>query len=385
MFDRLFSDEEINKGWFDPQAQSKSLIDDSRIGKEVSRNSNVNSKDVERVKSSLFDAGYYEPNIDIGETPNKMSSYPDDNLFESIKGYQIDNRLIADGIIKPNGETANSFVEQTREMKDADKGKIRVVTAELKDSDEVPAMHDLDSSSNEGGDAEVSGVSEVDDSNEGGESRDDVSDGNDGEEQDIVEGMMDDIKVNEGMEPHAYLDTKGNITTGAGKNIDGTRDPHNTFMNQPWQNSEVSSATEEQKQEYWDYLQGEKDNAVRDENGNIDNNNQANSYEDKENGLHLSEEYIEQQAKEHMEQNIQDLKVKLDKDDIDFDKLSRSVQEGLLDMEYNMGNKFNREKWAEFFFAMDNHDSEGMARESHGRDVGEGRNKWRADKFLNAR
>lgn len=205
----------------------------------------------------------------------------------------------------------------------------------------------------------------------------DISDG-----KNIIDDMMEDIKENEGFKNHAYLDTKGNITLGAGKNIDGTSDPHNNFMNQPWLNSEGKEASDEQKQEYWDYLQGEKEKSPKDENGKITNNNIASSYKDKENGLHLSEEYIEQQAKEHMEQNILTLKDKLEKEGIDFDKLPANVQEGLIDMEYNMGPNFNKDAWDDFFGALKIGDNQSMADESHGKDIGKDRNQWRYDKFL---
>ena len=69
------------------------------LNRSVSRNASTDLEDTAKIKMSLISLGYY----DHGKTG--LSPYADDHLFHSIKSFQKDNDLQADGVITPDGPT----------------------------------------------------------------------------------------------------------------------------------------------------------------------------------------------------------------------------------------------------------------------------------------
>ena len=70
-----------------------------RLRNTLGSSYNTNPDDVWVTKHNLRNRGYYQ------EPAYGMTEYPDQQLFDSIKRYQGDNRLRVDGIMKPDGET----------------------------------------------------------------------------------------------------------------------------------------------------------------------------------------------------------------------------------------------------------------------------------------
>ncbi len=76
-----------------------------RLKNKIDPSSNADLDDVWVVKKNLDAAGYYK-------TPNYgLTPFPDEGMFDAIKAYQRDNRLFVDGIMKPDGETEQSMME----------------------------------------------------------------------------------------------------------------------------------------------------------------------------------------------------------------------------------------------------------------------------------
>jgi lysozyme len=109
-------------GWFSDDDKS------TAISGEVSSNSSPKVEDVQTVKSVLSKTGYYKPNTDIGEDKNKLSQYPDNNLFNSVKKYQKDTGSYKDGvfIIHDDGDNNDTIAyghKLTPEEKKSEKYK----------------------------------------------------------------------------------------------------------------------------------------------------------------------------------------------------------------------------------------------------------------------
>ncbi|MCT4575562.1 MAG: hypothetical protein N4A43_04870 [Alphaproteobacteria bacterium] len=163
------------------------------------------------------------------------------------------------------------------------------------------------------------------------------------EDQKLINNIYDKIYDFEKPINHPYLDINGDITTGIGDNIDGTSNPEKTFIGKPWQ-KEGRPATQSEKQAEWNNLQDIKDKK--------DYNYLAEDYEDKT-SLRLPEGEAERQAREHIKQNIDNLRDKYPT----YDKAPEEIQRVLADLEYNIGEgNFSRKKWPELSKGMDNKD-----------------------------
>ncbi len=82
----------------------------SSIKTRLSRDSQSNPNDVLEIKNALYELGYYEiPSY--GLTP-----YADKQMFSAIRKFQMDNHLVVDGVINPDGETIDT-INQRQNMR----------------------------------------------------------------------------------------------------------------------------------------------------------------------------------------------------------------------------------------------------------------------------
>jgi hypothetical protein len=82
-----------------------------RLKKILGPSNNTDPVDVWATKQTLILNGYYVP-PEYG-----MSEFPDQQLFESIKQFQLDNKISVDGIINPGGETEKHLLDQDQVAK----------------------------------------------------------------------------------------------------------------------------------------------------------------------------------------------------------------------------------------------------------------------------
>ncbi len=82
---------------------------------------------------------------------------------------------------------------------------------------------------------------------------------------------------------------------------------------------------------------------------------------------------------EHLAWDLKELERKFP----EFETYPRALQMALLDMQYNMGGKFNAEKWKFFHEGLRNKNITQMAKQSHRYQVGKDRNNWTRDMLLN--
>lgn len=185
----------------------------------------------------------------------------------------------------------------------------------------------------------------------------------------LIKEYWPHLKNHEHTKSYAYLDTEGNITTGIGLYIPDEK----TFTSLPWQ-FQGKEATFEQKVAEYQHL-----NALQ-QSGLFGKNYDAGYYWDKsEQKLTLSDHFIIDKTMEHLEWDLKELERKLP----EFETYPRTLQMALLDMQYNMGGKFNAEKWSSFYEGLKDKDITKMAEQSHRYQVGEDRNNWTRDTLLN--
>lgn len=80
------------------------MVDSLKLKKEVSRTTmDIEPDDVLSVKEKLKKFGYYK------EPEYGITKFSDNQMFDGIKKFQEDNKLKADAVMKPEGETENTF------------------------------------------------------------------------------------------------------------------------------------------------------------------------------------------------------------------------------------------------------------------------------------
>ena len=182
----------------------------------------------------------------------------------------------------------------------------------------------------------------------------------------LITSYWPHLKQNEDFQQEGYLDTLGNITIGPGRMIENEDD----FVALPL---EVNGrpATLAEKQAEYARLSGFKE---RDEYGKDYN---ANHFQQKVESkkLKLPETAIVDMAMEHVEWDLEQLETKFP----EFEIYPRSLQMVLLDMQYNMGNRFNKEKWPKFYNGVKNKNMTQMINEVNRPQVDAKRNNWARD------
>lgn len=69
---------------------------------------NMDPDDVREIKTALVGTGHYKP-PEFG-----ITEIPDNQMLDAIRGYQKDNNLKVDGVMRPGGETENSIAAMGR-------------------------------------------------------------------------------------------------------------------------------------------------------------------------------------------------------------------------------------------------------------------------------
>ena len=187
-------------------------------------------------------------------------------------------------------------------------------------------------------------------------------------DEDLYKRMWSNIKAYEGIIPYPYLDTKGNITTGSGSNIDNYDD----FMKV---NFTVNGVPATDAQKLIAYHNLRKLSRQRDPDGNyLYAKKKANFFEDKTN-LQLSEQDAYNMALNHMTNDLAHVRSQF----ADFDSLPNPLKEVLLDIQYNVIGGLNRKNWPNLYNAIQNRDiwgENGIYNNVNRKDVQQSRNDW---------
>ena len=97
--------------------------------------------------------------------------------------------------------------------------------------------------------------------------------------------------------------------------------------------------------------------------------------------IQLSEKDINSKFEEQLNSSYRELERKIS----DFSSLPISVQQALIDMQFNMGSrKFSERYWPNLFNAIRERDWQKAAQESHRIGIQESRQTWTRNKFLDA-
>jgi len=184
-------------------------------------------------------------------------------------------------------------------------------------------------------------------------------------DEDLYAKMWDNIEQFERVIPYPYIDTTGNITIGAGANVnnwDDFRQLNLTVNGIP--------ATEAQKLEAYSYLH--RLSNQQDAGGNyVNRNTQADAFENKTN-VRISDAEARNLAQTHM---IEDL-AHLRREFADFDSFPLPLKEVLLDIQYNVAGGVNRYNWPKLYKAIEDHDIDKIIEHIHRRDIANERNDW---------
>ena len=187
-------------------------------------------------------------------------------------------------------------------------------------------------------------------------------------DEDLYARMWVNIKEQEGVISHPYIDTKGLITIGGGANVNDW----NVFKNL---NVTVNGipATETQKWEAYNRMRQLSEE--KDANGNYVNRNlKAKAFENKTN-IRISDAEARGLAQNHMNNDLAHLRGEFS----DFDNFPLPLKEVLLDIQYNVRGGVNPNDWPNLYRAIRNHDVNGIVSNVHRRDVAQRRNNWTRD------
>lgn len=179
------------------------------------------------------------------------------------------------------------------------------------------------------------------------------------------------IKQYEGNIPHPYLDTKGNITTGNGSNVNKWKD----FNRVNWLVN-GRPATEEEKRRGFNRFEYLK---------NPDNFGGQRQYGQKigaelfenESNLKIDDDEAKRLMQAHLLQDLQHVRGQFP----DFDRFPQPLKKVLLDIQYNTGNLTPKE-WPKLYDAIREKNISYMAKNVNRMDVSKDRNNWARDQIL---
>ena len=159
------------------------------------------------------------------------------------------------------------------------------------------------------------------------------------------------------------MDTLGNITIGPGRKIDNEDD----FVALPLEVNGRPATIAEKQAEYIRLLDFK-------EKGEYGRSYIADHFQkaDQSKALILPETEMVDMAMEHLEWDLEQLEIKFS----EFETYPRPLQMVLLDMQYNMGNRFNAKKWPKFYNGVRNKNINKMVGEVNRYQVGDDRNNW---------
>ncbi len=187
-------------------------------------------------------------------------------------------------------------------------------------------------------------------------------------DEDLYKAMWENIKNNEDVMLHPYLDTKGLITVGGGANIDSWDD----FRKINFTVNGVP-ATEAEKLAAFGIMRNLSNE--RDAQGNPTNwDTKAKKFKDYTN-VRISDEYARSLAQDHMTNDLAHVR----REFADFDTFPQPLKEVLLDIQYNVKGGLNEQKWPSLYKAIRERNingENGIVANVHRKDVQQERNDW---------
>lgn len=181
----------------------------------------------------------------------------------------------------------------------------------------------------------------------------------------LTDKFKNDVMAHEGIRKSPYTDSKGYLTIGIGKNIHKLND----FLKLDIINTNTGTElTEAEKQNIHSKMVSEINN------GTFREYDYAH--------IQISPNQIYNQFNQQLEIAYNELNKKI----MNFIDMPISVQQALLDMQFNMGNnRFSERYWPKLFEAIKNKDWKTAAKEaSERKDVQKARREWTKLMFLNA-
>lgn len=193
------------------------------------------------------------------------------------------------------------------------------------------------------------------------------------ERQTALKDFIKTLERFEGNEKNIYLDTKGNMTIGIGKNINAKND----FLATALRNKTGQLLSLKQKEDIYSELTELRNNLIE---KNLPFNlaverQKTSPLFDPFRQVSITEEYAKQEAYIYMTKEIPLLNKKLRQNGIEPTQIPQSAQKALWDLQYNLGNtKFNAHNWNDLFNALKTEDYRKAAEESHRRNIQTERN-----------
>ena len=183
-------------------------------------------------------------------------------------------------------------------------------------------------------------------------------------DEDLLAKMWENVKEFEKIIPYPYIDTKGTITVGPGKNV-------NTW--EEFKNIKSTIADEEasvsEKEKYFYKLRDMS--MMVDENNHFKYHNTPAENFASTTPLRISDEESYRLAQNHMTNDLAHVRQQFS----DFDSFPQPLKELLLDIQYNTGN-LTRQNWPNLYQAIDNRDVNGIVENIHRKDIDQKRNDW---------
>ena len=184
-------------------------------------------------------------------------------------------------------------------------------------------------------------------------------------DEDLYARMWNNIKEQEGVKLHPYLDTKGLITIGGGANVDDW----NVF-NQLNATVNGIPASEAQRREAYNRMRQLSDE--KDTEGNFINRNMKAKFFENKTDIRISDAEARGLAQNHMTNDLTHLRSEFS----DFDNFPLPLKEVLLDIQYNVRGGVNQNDWPNLYQAIRNRDVNGIVDNVNRKDVQQSRNDW---------
>lgn len=184
-------------------------------------------------------------------------------------------------------------------------------------------------------------------------------------DEDLYARMWNNIKEFEKIIPYPYIDTKGTITIGPGKNV-------NTLEEFKSVNSKIvdTDASDDEKEKYFYKLRDMS--MMIDANHNFMYHNiKAENFADWT-PLRISQEDALNMAQNHMNNDLAQVR----REFADFDNLPIPLKEVLLDIQYNVKGGIQKANWPKLYQAIADKDINEIAANVHRKDVQKERNDW---------
>lgn len=178
----------------------------------------------------------------------------------------------------------------------------------------------------------------------------------------------------EGYIKHLYLDTEGNVTIGVGHMIPNKNAMSGVTMYKVQNDKITQPATLQEKMDEYEVIRKMPFGA-----------DFSDKYYKKHTSLTMKDLDVDFLTNKHIDKFYSELKSIYTKNKgypVDFDSLHQNVQLALFDMAFNMGTPTLKNNFPKFNSALKSNDYKLAAKESHRKDIGEDRNNYVRDLFL---